>query len=145
MTDQERDLAAWLDGLPAPTADPATCLHPAHGAFVAVNRLTDVGLTSADLVIVCVDCRVRFRFVGLPAGWSPAHPCVAIDGTELHLPIEPAVEPQLLPSATFTIPPSVHAAPPDPRAAAAEVLKDLPRRIAEALSWRRPGQKDRLH
>ena len=45
---------------------------------------------SVDLKVWCADCDEKFRWVGVPAGMSPARPMCSIDETELHAPIRPA-------------------------------------------------------
>ena len=83
-------------------ADVVTCLHEQFAANVAVNRLEDVGLFSADITIRCAQCGEDFGFVGLEAGYSPTEPRVSIDGLTLIAPIEPGL--RLRPSASFVVP-----------------------------------------
>lgn len=77
-------------------ADPdRSCLHENFEAVVAVNRLTaaDDGLVTgytADIRVHCADCGEPFRWIGVPAGMSPARPVVSIDETELRAPLRPA-------------------------------------------------------
>lgn len=77
-------------------ADPdRACPHENFEAIVAVNRITAVEggpATSfnADIRVECADCGEPFRWVGAPAGMSPARSIVSIDETELRAPLRPA-------------------------------------------------------
>ena len=71
------------------------CPHLNFAASVEVNRLTDVEggpVTgySADITVQCADCGEPFRWIGVPAGMSPARPMCSADEAELHAPIRPA-------------------------------------------------------
>jgi len=73
------------------------CRHLRFAAQVDVNRVGE-GETAdgmprayvADVRVSCEDCGEPFRFTGLRAGLSFAHPMVSVDETELHAPIRPA-------------------------------------------------------
>ncbi len=65
------------------------CEHKDFEASVTVSRLEDIGGFAADVYIVCRDCGMPFRFLGLPGGLHPDHPTVSVDGTEARLPIAP--------------------------------------------------------
>lgn len=87
-----------------------TCRHNQLRAQVSVSRLSDkeggpiTGYT-ADVTIVCAECNIPFRFIGVPAGYDFATPRVSIDGTELRAPIEPAEHERFAPHASYRIPP----------------------------------------
>lgn len=71
------------------------CPHEDFAAVVAVNRLSSVeggpiDAYIADITVRCADCDEPFRWIGVPAGFSPAHPMVSVDETELHAPMRPA-------------------------------------------------------
>lgn len=71
------------------------CLHEHFAANVAVSRLSDVddgpiNAYSADVTVSCADCGEPFRWHGLQAGLSPAHPMCSVDETELRAPLRPA-------------------------------------------------------
>lgn len=73
------------------------CEHKDFLADVNVNRLgtedSADGMPiaySADVRIRCDQCGEPFRFSGLRAGLSFAHPMVSADETELRAPIRPA-------------------------------------------------------
>ena len=71
------------------------CEHMDFGSVVEVNRITQsdggpVIAYSADVKVECAHCGEQFRFIGVPAGLSPAHPTVSVDETELRVPIRPA-------------------------------------------------------
>jgi len=73
------------------------CEHLNFAAQVNVARLTDgddgpVTGYSADVEIICADCREQFVFIGLPGGYSPTEPMVSVDMTEARLPIRPSSE-----------------------------------------------------
>lgn len=78
------------------TADPdRPCPHEEFSADVAVHRLTDTddGPTiaySAEITIVCAQCGEPFRWCGVKAGFSPAHPMCSPDERTLRAPIRPA-------------------------------------------------------
>ncbi len=65
------------------------CEHKEFEASVTVNRLEDISGFAADITIVCHECKIPFRFLGLPGGLHPDHPTVSVDGTEARLPIAP--------------------------------------------------------
>lgn len=77
-------------------ADPdRPCPHENFGAVVEVNRLCSVeggpiDAYSADIRVRCADCDEPFRWIGVPAGLSPARPMVSVDETELRAPLRPA-------------------------------------------------------
>ncbi|WP_320784185.1 hypothetical protein [Streptomyces sp. CRN 30] len=78
-------------------ADPDTpCPHEDFDAYVAVNRITasdsDPTVTgyAADIKVNCRACDEPFRWTGVPAGVSPAHPTCSVDETELCAPLRPA-------------------------------------------------------
>lgn len=71
------------------------CTHEHFEAVVAVNRLSSVeggpiDAYSADIRVRCGDCEEPFRWIGVPAGLSPARPMVSVDETELRAPLRPA-------------------------------------------------------
>lgn len=77
-------------------ADPdRPCPHENFDAIVAVNRITatddgPVTAFNADIRVRCADCDEPFRWIGVPAGMSPALPMVSVDETELRAPLRPA-------------------------------------------------------
>lgn len=71
------------------------CEHLEFEAHSRVARLseTDGGpITgySVEIKIVCHQCKLPFKFIGLPGGSSPAHPTVSIDGIAARMPIGPS-------------------------------------------------------
>lgn len=73
------------------------CPHLKFEASVAVNRIGEAetadGLPRAyvaDITVRCADCDEPFRWVGVPAGLSFAHPMVSVDEAELRAPLRPA-------------------------------------------------------
>lgn len=82
-----------------------SCEHENFEARVGVQRLSkDEGgpIThySAEISIVCTECKQAFEFIGLPIGSSPYRPMVGFDGSELRAPIMPMGQrpPEGLPS-----------------------------------------------
>lgn len=80
-----------------PTADPdRPCPHDQFEAAVEVARLTTsdtdptVVAYRAEVRIRCAACGDQFRFTGLPAGLTPAHPTCSVDETLLCAPVRPA-------------------------------------------------------
>lgn len=72
------------------------CPHEDFEAAVEVSRLTRsdddptvIGY-SADITVRCAQCGEKFRWTGLQAGLSPAHPMCSIDETVLLAPLRPA-------------------------------------------------------
>ncbi len=65
------------------------CDHKEFQGHVTVNRLEDRGLFMADVQVRCVQCKTRFRWLGLPRGLSFSQPMISVDGFELRGPIEP--------------------------------------------------------
>ena len=73
----------------------APCEHTNFGVSANVGRLTDVDggpVTGYKmlLTIICTDCGLPFRFMGLPFGSHYAEPRLSVDSLELRAPIEPA-------------------------------------------------------
>jgi hypothetical protein len=72
------------------------CRHENFAVHAVVNRLTrsddDPAVIGyfADIRVWCEDCQEPFRWNGMPAGISPAHPTCSVDETELHAPLRPA-------------------------------------------------------
>lgn len=87
---------------------PKTCEHKQFSATVAVNRMEDTGRFIADVKIGCVECGLAFEFIGPAAGIAWDRPTVSIDGTEMHVPIEPCYQPRLRHTASFEVPPELH-------------------------------------
>lgn len=83
---------------PGTTAHPdQACEHPDFHADVTVNRLgteqTPDGTPRAyiaDIRVACTTCSEPFRWTGVRAGLSFAHPTVSADEAELHAPLRPA-------------------------------------------------------
>ena len=76
---------------------PTQCEHNSFRCDVTVNRLPEVEggpvqRYNAVVRIVCEDCNVPFRFIGLPAGSDLNGAAVSIDGTEARLAIAPKGE-----------------------------------------------------
>lgn len=72
----------------------ADCAHENFEASVSVGRLTateggPVDGFKAEVRIVCAQCRVPFRWLGLGMGDSPLEPLTSVDGLELRAPITP--------------------------------------------------------
>lgn len=65
------------------------CKHESFAANVTVNRLEDTGKFSADIHIACAQCKMPFRFLGLPYGSLIDGAAVSVDGTEARMAIEP--------------------------------------------------------
>lgn len=85
------------------------CAHLAFSCQAKINRLSHkeggpITGYSADISIVCADCGIPFRFLGLNAGNSHIEPRVSVDGTELRAPIEPALHARFEPRATYEFP-----------------------------------------
>ena len=81
-----------------PDVDPdLPCPHENFEAAVEVSRITrdeggPVVAYSAAVTVRCAapSCGETFRWVGVPAGLSPGHPTVSVDGRELRAPLRPA-------------------------------------------------------
>ncbi|MGI5247797.1 hypothetical protein [Dactylosporangium sp. CA-139066] len=79
-------------------ADPdRPCPHETFAADVAVGRIgteeTPDGMPHAymaDIRVSCSACGEPFRWLGVPAGLSFAHPMVSVDEAKLHAPLRPA-------------------------------------------------------
>lgn len=77
------------------------CEHMNFRAQVDVNRLIDEAgeqamRFSADIHIACLECGVKFRFLGSRFGASAVEPMLSADALELRTPIEPAYTQQVL-------------------------------------------------
>lgn len=70
----------------------ASCQHMNFDADVTVNRIEDTGRFNADVKIVCADCKVPFRFIGLPTGLDMNGAAVSVDGCEGRFAIAPKGE-----------------------------------------------------
>lgn len=71
------------------------CPHESFDVVVEVNRLSKddggpINAYSADIRVECMDCGEPFRWIGIPAGQSGAHPMCSVDETELRAPLRPA-------------------------------------------------------
>lgn len=73
------------------------CPHQDFEATVTVSRIgteeTADGTPRAyvaDIRVKCAHCGEPFRWTGVNAGLSFAHPMVSVDETELHAPLRPA-------------------------------------------------------
>ncbi|MDX3074612.1 hypothetical protein [Streptomyces sp. MI02-7b] len=72
------------------------CPHENFDAFVDIARRTKsdddptvLGFT-AEIRVNCRDCDEPFRWTGLQAGLSSAHPMCSVDETQLLAPLRPA-------------------------------------------------------
>lgn len=72
------------------------CPHHDFAAKIDVHRITRddddptvVGYY-AEITVTCDGCGEPFRWTGVPAGLSPAHPMCSVDETELRAPLRPA-------------------------------------------------------
>lgn len=75
------------------------CKHESFQAYSRIGRLTDndnpdlvIGYT-ADIIISCVQCKMKFEWIGVPGGYSKNQPMVNFDSTELRAPIRPSTDP----------------------------------------------------
>jgi hypothetical protein len=71
------------------------CPHEHFAAQVDVQRLTDtddgpVTAYIAEVTVTCEDCDEPFRWTGVPAGFSGAHPTCSIDEKTLNAPMRPS-------------------------------------------------------
>jgi hypothetical protein len=71
------------------------CEHLHFESSVTVQRLTstdDGPVTGyvAEVLVRCADCQEPFRWIGVPAGLSPAGPRVSVNEEELRAPVRPA-------------------------------------------------------
>lgn len=72
------------------------CPHEDFNVYADVNRLLkedgskEVIAYACDLQIRCDGCGEDFRFIGVPAGMSPARPKCSVDEKTLSIPIRPA-------------------------------------------------------
>lgn len=95
----------FLASLPAKTKEPQDCGHALFASRVDVTRLLDSGKFIAEVMVACVECHEKFRFLGPEAGLNWRCPTVSIDGTTLHAPIEPEIETRLMETARYEMPP----------------------------------------
>lgn len=70
------------------------CKHEKFMAQCNVTRLTEtegreVNGYTADLTIICAECKTPFEFTGVPNGYSHSSPMASIDFKELRIPIRP--------------------------------------------------------
>lgn len=85
-----------IAGSQRPAADPdQACAHENFEVLVEVNRLSatdggEINAFGADITVCCADCGEKFRWIGVPAGLSPARPMCSVDETELRAPLRPA-------------------------------------------------------
>jgi hypothetical protein len=66
-----------------------TCAHPVLLTDFLVNRLADSEQFIFEVQLRCSECRVRFRWIGLPVGVEMQRPTTSADGFELRAPIAP--------------------------------------------------------
>ena len=77
------------------------CLHEHFKTKVQILRLSraegsPVESFRFEAQVICAQCKVRFRFVGMKAGLSYSEPMVSPDATELRAPIEAAYVEEIL-------------------------------------------------
>lgn len=89
------------------TEQQKACKHEGFAARVNVNCMEDTGRFIADVTITCMQCSLPFEFVGIPAGLAWDRPTVAVDGAEVHLPIEPQYQVTLRNHARLEVPPEL--------------------------------------
>ena len=73
-------------------AERQPCEHKNFGANVNIQRLEDTKQFQADVTVWCDDCKLPFRFIGLPYGLDLNGAAVSVDGTEARLAIAPKGE-----------------------------------------------------
>lgn len=78
------------------TAAQRRCEHVRFQLLGNVTRLMErnggpITAYTIDVTVICQDCSLPFRFVGVPAGSSPYQPMVSVDGLQLRAPLEPAL------------------------------------------------------
>jgi len=74
-----------------------TCKHENFGAAVDVHRIAEkvgdpIEDYQADVRIMCADCGLPFKFIGMKSGLDYRAPTVRVDGLEACLPIRPSTE-----------------------------------------------------
>lgn len=67
-------------------ASEAQCPHLEFSFHIAVARIEDTNIKYAEVTGRCVNCGGIARFHGMPFGCTPAHPTMAIDGSDANLP-----------------------------------------------------------
>lgn len=72
------------------------CKHMQFDSKVMINRLEDTGRFVAEVTITCVECKLPFRFMGLPIGLDLNGATVNHDSTEARLSMLPADQPMSL-------------------------------------------------
>ena len=82
-------------------SEPTKCPHTNFQSTANVGRLTDgddgpVTGYKVNFHIECADCKLPFRFMGLPFGSHYAEPRLSADSLELRAPIEPAYTTEIL-------------------------------------------------
>lgn len=65
------------------------CDHRNFHTSVDVSRLEDLAAFHADIRIHCIDCGMKFVFIGCHGGFDMSRPMVSFGGDELRIPIEP--------------------------------------------------------
>lgn len=67
----------------------AKCEHKSFEAKFEVNRFED-GRFQADIGLRCVDCKLPFKFLGLPMGLDFSGAAVSYDGCEARMAVWPS-------------------------------------------------------
>lgn len=67
----------------------AECSHEVFFCTVDITRMKDTGQFMADVRVVCNQCKMPFRFLGLPAGLDFNGAAVSVDALEARLAIAP--------------------------------------------------------
>lgn len=62
------------------------CPHSDNYAKVSVANISDSNIHYAEVEITCNICGAKARFRGMPIGCTPAHPTMALDGSNVNLP-----------------------------------------------------------
>lgn len=97
------------DDTPVARARTKPCEHDRFQVGAAIAKLTheDGGPVigySADIRIVCAECGLPFRFVGMAAGSHHSEPRVSVDGLQMRAPLEPATHERFVAAASYTMP-----------------------------------------
>lgn len=67
-------------------SDDSQCPHLEYSFNIRVARIEDTNIKYAEVTGRCVNCDQIARFRGMPFGCTPAHPTMAIDGSDANLP-----------------------------------------------------------
>lgn len=88
MSNDPRSPTDAADGMTVrPKSDSSQCPHTDHHYEINMACFGNTNIRYLEIKGRCTICDAPIRFRGLPMGLSPMHPTMALDGSDVALPI----------------------------------------------------------